>query len=151
MCRKNLDLADRSCSTDRFQIVLNDLNVAFLRDQRPNCDARGSPLWVVKRTSDRGHSKSVCDPKRTSNGLPRARVLLSTAARPLSAVVSVLAELSRRTESRPAQRTQAKPGPGSRIVRARSRRKLRGPMRSILQPISDSRRRSPSLRPCLAN
>jgi hypothetical protein len=26
---KNLDLADRSCSTDRFQIVLNDLDVAL--------------------------------------------------------------------------------------------------------------------------
>ena len=25
---KNLDLADRSCSTNRFQIVLNDLDVA---------------------------------------------------------------------------------------------------------------------------
>ena len=25
---KNLDLADGSCSTDRFQIVLNDLDVA---------------------------------------------------------------------------------------------------------------------------
>jgi hypothetical protein len=25
---KNLDLADRSCSTERFQIVLNDLDVA---------------------------------------------------------------------------------------------------------------------------
>jgi hypothetical protein len=26
---KNLDLADRSCSTERFQIVLNDLDVAL--------------------------------------------------------------------------------------------------------------------------
>jgi len=40
VCRKNLDLADRSCSTDRFQIVLNDQASLFSRDQRPNCDER---------------------------------------------------------------------------------------------------------------
>jgi hypothetical protein len=66
-------------------------------------------------------------------------------ARPLFAVVSILVEL-RRPEPRHAQHTQAKPGPGSRIVRAHSRWRLRGPTRSILQPISDSRRMSPSLR-----
>jgi hypothetical protein len=46
VCRKNLDLADRSCSTDRFQIVLNDLNVAFFtrstaKLRRPRVPALG--------------------------------------------------------------------------------------------------------------
>src|SRR5689334_7605821 len=66
------------------------------------------------------------------------------AARPLSAVVSILVE-SRPTGVRHAQHTQAKPGPGSRIVRAHSRWRLPVPTRSILQPISDSRQPSPSL------
>jgi hypothetical protein len=66
------------------------------------------------------------------------------AARPLSAVVSILVE-SRPTGVRHAQHTQARPGPGSHIVRAHSRWRLPQPTRSILQPISDSRQPSPSL------
>ena len=49
------------------------------------------------------------------------------------------------TEVQPAQRTQAKPAPGWRIVHSRSRRGLRAPTRNILQPIFYIRRPSPSL------
>ena len=51
------------------------------------------------------------------------------------------------TEAQPAQRTQAKPGPGWRIARVRSRQRLGAPTRSTLQPISDSQLPLPSLRP----
>ena len=67
------------------------------------------------------------------------------AAGPLSALVLVPAQPSRRTEIQPAQRIQAKPDLNWRIVRARSHRRLRVPTRSILQPISDSQRPFPSL------
>src|SRR5215469_8495647 len=69
------------------------------------------------------------------------------ATKQLFALVSAVAELSCSTHPRPAQRTQAKPGLGWRSVRARNRRRLRVPTRSILQPISGTLRPSPSPRP----
>ena len=67
VCCKNLDLFDRSCFTDRFQIVLNDLDVALFTgsaaELRP---AQGCPLWGVKRTLDGMSGMSAHDPKRTS-------------------------------------------------------------------------------------
>ena len=56
------------------------------------------------------------------------------AAGPLSALVLVPAQPSRRTEIQPAQRIQAKPDLNWRIVRARSHRRLRVPTRSIFGP-----------------
>jgi hypothetical protein len=65
----------------------------------------------------------------------------------LSALLFVVLAPLRRIEVQPAQRIQAKPGPGRRIARARSHRGLRVPTRNILQPISDTQRSWPSLRP----
>ena len=51
---KNLDLADRACSTDRFQIVLNNLDVALfarvaklLTREETEPDTAGSRLTPV--------------------------------------------------------------------------------------------------------
>ena len=113
--------------------------------------AERCPLSGVKRTLQTRPVMSAFDPKRTLGRSRNRRWGVKVEGLfPRLTQFSVRAEWSCKIEARPVQRTQAKPCPGWRIARARSHPKLGAPIRSILQPISDSRRLSPSVpRPTL--
>jgi len=65
VCRKNLDLADRPCSTDHFQIVLNDPNVALVT--RSTAKLRRAPNFALGGKADIAWKSDFrfFDPKRT--------------------------------------------------------------------------------------